>query len=83
MLTIISSAHAFNRLSLALDGVRRQHARDTALGLLRKAVNRVIRWQERAHERRHLIGMDDRLLADIGLSRADVQSAFDKPFWRC
>lgn len=40
------------------------------------------RWEERRRERRHLARLDDRLLRDIGLSAADVQSEIDKPFWR-
>lgn len=36
----------------------------------------------RAQSRRHLAGLDDRGLRDIGLSRADVVRETDKPFWR-
>lgn len=36
----------------------------------------------RAQSRRHLAGLDDRALRDIGLSRADVVRETDKPFWR-
>jgi uncharacterized protein YjiS (DUF1127 family) len=32
--------------------------------------------------RRHLARMDDRLLRDIGLSRADAKREINKPFWR-
>ena len=39
-------------------------------------------WQERATQRHHLMAMDDRLLRDIGLSRAEAASEFEKPFWR-
>jgi uncharacterized protein YjiS (DUF1127 family) len=38
-------------------------------------------WQERARQRRHLQVLDDRLLRDIGLSRADVESESSKRFW--
>jgi len=82
MLTIINSAYAMNRLSLALDDVRRLAARETATAAVRKMMDAVVGWQERAHERRRLIDMEDRMLADIGLSRTDAQAEFNKPFWR-
>jgi uncharacterized protein YjiS (DUF1127 family) len=39
-------------------------------------------WQERAWSRRRLAQLDDRLLADIGLGYADVDTERAKPFWR-
>ena len=42
----------------------------------------VIRWLERSHQRRALQRLDDRMLRDIGLSRADVAGESAKPFWR-
>ncbi|WP_119303779.1 DUF1127 domain-containing protein [Dongia deserti] len=39
-------------------------------------------WAERAAERRHLSELDDHLLNDIGLNRADVEAISTKPFWR-
>jgi uncharacterized protein YjiS (DUF1127 family) len=40
------------------------------------------RWAERAAERRHLSELDDHLLQDIGLNRADVETVATRPFWR-
>jgi uncharacterized protein YjiS (DUF1127 family) len=42
----------------------------------------VARWSERAAQRRRLRQLDDRLLHDMGLSRADVEQEASKPFWR-
>lgn len=39
-------------------------------------------WQQRANDRQCLRTMDDRMLSDIGLSRADVEREASKPFWR-
>jgi uncharacterized protein YjiS (DUF1127 family) len=42
----------------------------------------LLSWQYRAHERTHLMSLDDRMLRDIGLNRADVEHEAGKPFWR-
>jgi uncharacterized protein YjiS (DUF1127 family) len=42
----------------------------------------VILWLERARQRRALQRLDDRMLMDVGLSRADVERESDKPFWQ-
>src|SRR6476660_10063084 len=48
----------------------------------------VTRWlKELLDARRHrreanvLVGLDRRMLADIGITRADVRDAFSEPFW--
>jgi uncharacterized protein YjiS (DUF1127 family) len=47
-----------------------------------RASDALLSWQYRAHERAHLMAMDDRMLRDIGLARADVEHEAAKPFWR-
>jgi uncharacterized protein YjiS (DUF1127 family) len=42
----------------------------------------VLAWQERVRERRALNALDDRLLRDIGISRADADRELRKPFWQ-
>lgn len=39
-------------------------------------------WRRRARDRASLGALDDRLLADIGISRADAEFLANKPFWR-
>lgn len=39
-------------------------------------------WRRRRRERASLARLDDRLLADIGLSRVDQDRECNKPFWR-
>ena len=38
-------------------------------------------WLARERSRKHLAALDDRMLADVGLSRDDVQAEVRKPFW--
>jgi uncharacterized protein YjiS (DUF1127 family) len=42
----------------------------------------LVTWLERDCQRRALLKLDDRMLRDIGLSRADVELEAEKPFWR-
>ena len=38
-------------------------------------------WFERARSRRILLALDDRLLRDVGLSRADAEREGSRAFW--
>ena len=40
------------------------------------------RYRRRIQERRALYRLDDYMLHDIGISRADVELEANKPFWR-
>ena len=42
----------------------------------------VVTWYARAHQRRQLVGLESRMLDDIGVSRAAALTEFDKPVWR-
>jgi uncharacterized protein YjiS (DUF1127 family) len=50
--------------------------------LIVKVTDTVLDWQDRARQRHRLGEMDDHLLRDIGLSRADLEHEAAKPFWR-
>ena len=41
----------------------------------------LVEWQKRYEMRRHLDEMNTRLLADVGLTKADVRREVEKPFW--
>jgi uncharacterized protein YjiS (DUF1127 family) len=41
----------------------------------------VLGWVEVSRQRRHLASLDNRMLSDIGFSRADVEREIDRPFW--
>lgn len=60
-----------------LAGVRRAPA-PSAAGLL--ALVRA--WIGRARSRADLADLDDRMLADVGLTRAEALAEADRPFWR-
>lgn len=47
-----------------------------------KVLYRLVQWQERAEQRHHLGGMDDRMLKDIGVNRVDANQEANKPFWQ-
>ena len=47
-----------------------------------RAADAVGRYHRRIQERRALYRMDDYMLHDIGISRADVEFEANKPFWR-
>ncbi len=38
-------------------------------------------WHERARQRRALRALDDRLLSDIGIGRAEAEEEARRPFW--
>jgi uncharacterized protein YjiS (DUF1127 family) len=44
--------------------------------------NRINDWAERRRARNHLYQMPDYILHDIGVSRAEVESEYEKPFWK-
>ncbi len=42
----------------------------------------LVMWQQRVSERAALASLDDRFLKDMGLTRADAEREYGKPFWR-
>lgn len=49
---------------------------------IRRALDTVLTWQQRARERSQLMQLSDHLLRDIGVSRAMAAGEAEKPFWR-
>jgi uncharacterized protein YjiS (DUF1127 family) len=65
-----------------------QHGGTAAIRLaemLRRAGTRLVlallRWQELAQQRRRLLSLDDHMLKDIGLTRAEAMQEGTRPFW--
>lgn len=54
----------------------------TVVGLFTRAMDSFGEWRARARERRQLSTLSDAMLKDIGISRADASTEFEKPFWR-
>lgn len=67
--------------SITLRIARERPARRTLVSVLSRIVSLLERWGERGRQRRALLALDDRLLSDIGLSRADAEREGRKPFW--
>ena len=55
---------------------------DGVQGFLVSASDAFFRYGRRIRERRTLARLDDAMLRDIGISRADVELEVSKPFWR-
>ena len=52
------------------------------VGHFTRAIDSLGEWRIRARERRQLSALSDAMLKDIGISRADASTEFEKPFWR-
>jgi uncharacterized protein YjiS (DUF1127 family) len=46
------------------------------------AVARLLRWHELVRQRRSLLTLDERMLKDIGVTRAEAECEASRPFWR-
>ena len=80
MHTITSSPTLFRTLSAM--GFKRRWRHAGSSGGLRRLLEVLFIWQDRASQRRALQQLDDRLLKDLGLGRGDVAREADKPFWQ-
>jgi uncharacterized protein YjiS (DUF1127 family) len=50
--------------------------------MIRRLLDLALAWRAHSHHRRALSALDDRMLRDVGLTRADVYREVAKPFWR-
>lgn len=68
--------------ALALASRRRARFVASDDSLLTRMIETLLVWQERGRQRAALMRLDDARLSDIGLSRAEAESEYRKPFWR-
>jgi uncharacterized protein YjiS (DUF1127 family) len=61
--------------------VRQGHSSYISEGLV-TLFNKINDWSERRRTRSSLYQMPDYILSDIGVSRAEVESEYEKPFWK-
>jgi uncharacterized protein YjiS (DUF1127 family) len=54
---------------------------DALCAALSRGLAAVMRWQELARQRRALAALDDHMLKDLGLSRADAAQESGRRFW--
>jgi uncharacterized protein YjiS (DUF1127 family) len=54
----------------------------TAGGFVSRTIEVILYWRDLARGRRHLAALNDEMLRDIGLTRADVEREYRKPFWQ-
>ena len=66
---------------LPIAGATLARASSDLMALLARLANTVARVARNRREARMLAGLDRHMLADIGLTRADVSDAFSSPIW--
>jgi uncharacterized protein YjiS (DUF1127 family) len=70
--------HRAGFVALGVRNVSRSYLQEGLINLFDLVQN----WTERRRARGQLYQMPDYMLQDIGVSRAEVDSEFNKPFWR-
>jgi uncharacterized protein YjiS (DUF1127 family) len=61
---------------------RRGPARRSAGAAAGRLLAMLREWRRRARDRAELASLDDRMLADIGVTRTEAEFLGNKPFWR-
>ena len=67
---------------IALARVRRRALRSLFRQELSRVFTALRQWRQRSRDRAELARFDERMLSDIGITRADVWREINKPFWR-
>ena len=76
-MSALLETHQHNNYSQCLP-----HCEPVAGNILEKTLGTVKMWKARSRQRKQLALLDNRLLEDIGLTKADVKREIAKPFWR-
>jgi uncharacterized protein YjiS (DUF1127 family) len=67
-------------LKLTRDGLAAQLGRRLQT-LAMMACGRLLRWHELSRQRRALLGLNERMLKDIGITRLEAEREARRPFW--
>jgi uncharacterized protein YjiS (DUF1127 family) len=70
-----------NNLTIARSGYPRSLGLGRVAAGFIRIVMMALELSDTARQRRRLLELDDHLLKDIGLSRADVELEYSKSFW--
>ncbi len=76
------SAIRFESAHRHFGGVRPASARHRTRSVAARIWAMVREWRRRARDRASLASLDDRMLADIGITRTDAEFLINKPFWK-
>jgi uncharacterized protein YjiS (DUF1127 family) len=76
------TAIRFGDADRSMNQVRRHSALHSARGFAARVLEKLGRWRRRAQDRARLAALDDRMLSDIGISRAEAEFLGNRPFWR-
>ena len=68
--------------TLSSSSMFKQHTSDASGLLPLRALATLLLWQRRVSSRRELARLDERLLADAGISLNERAEEISKPFWR-
>jgi uncharacterized protein YjiS (DUF1127 family) len=82
MTALVSPAHhtlGFRPLYPASGGLQ---ARPWTKRLVNHLLRTLTTWHDRHRQRQRLADLNDHLLRDIGITRAQALAEHDKPFWR-
>ena len=60
----------------------RRHRRQHRVFSAARIFAQLREWRRRTKDRARLTALDDRMLADIGITRTEANFLSDKPFWR-
>lgn len=74
-----SAASAATRSTPPRRSIRQRVA--AARASLGRLADRISIWRQRSRERRHLHGLSEYMLQDLGISRADVDHETSKRYW--
>ena len=78
----MTSTPFLERRSAAVSARNRRTALDDLSDAAQWVLGTLRQWRRRSREREQISRMDERMLKDIGITRAEALRLGSKPFWR-